>query len=180
METAPIGHSGFVAIPWVTCLLVAANLVVFRGAGWPYLLVNSLFLLVFGARVDDRFGRIRFLVFYLLCGLVAAYGVASLNHTDAELATAAVGAVSGVLGSYLALCPRARAGSLSRALRFLPERLPAWPAFILWFALQWFLGEVGPAALGFLVGLLAAVPMLRRRPRYSHPARRRWPWAATR
>jgi membrane associated rhomboid family serine protease len=158
----------------VTCLLVAANISVFWGAGWSALLVNALFLSVFGARVEDRFGRIRFVVFYLLCGFLTAYGVALISRAEPQLATGAVGAVSGVLGAYLALLPRARAGSLSPALRFLPNRLPAWPALILWFALQWFLGEAGPAALGFLVGLVAAVPMLRRRPRFAYPRRRWW------
>jgi membrane associated rhomboid family serine protease len=177
MKTSRAGHSGLV--PWVTCLLVAATVVVFWGA-WPHLLVNALFLLVFGARVEDRFGRIRFVAFSLLCGFLTAYGLALLSHGEAELKSGAAGAVSGVLGSYLALLPRARAGSLNRTLRFLPERLPAWPLLILWFVLQWFLGEAGPAACGFVVGLLAAVPMLRRRPRYSHPGRRRWPRAATR
>lgn len=167
-------------MPWVTCLLVAANAVALWDRGWPTLLVDTLFLLVFGARVENRFGRIRFVLFYLLCALLTAYCIAAFDDSEPELAIGAVGAVSGVLGSYLALLPRARAGSLSPVVRFLPERLPAWPLLILWFALQWFLGNVGPAALGFLVGLLAAVPMLRRRPRYSHPSRRRWPRAATR
>jgi rhomboid family protein len=177
MERTRIGQSG--SVPWVTCLLVAANVVVFRDA-WPALLVNALFLLVFGARLEDLFGRIRFVVFYLLCGFLAAYGVALLSHGEPELRTGAVGAVSGVLGAYLSLRPRARAGSLSPVLRFLPHRLPAWPAFVLWFVLQWFLGGAGPAAVGFVAGLLAAVPMLRRRPRYSYPSRRRWPRAAAR
>jgi membrane associated rhomboid family serine protease len=158
-------------VPWVTCLLVAANVAVFWSAGWPALLVNTLFPLVFGARVEDRFGRIRFAVFYLLCGLLTAYGMALAAGGEAELATGAVGAASGLLGSYLALLPRARAGSLSPVLRFIPQRLPAWPLLILWFVLQWFLGEVGPAVVGFLVGLFAAVPMLRRRPRNGWPRR---------
>jgi membrane associated rhomboid family serine protease len=158
-------------MPWVTCLLVAANVVVFWAAGWPYVLVNSLFVLVFGARVEDRFGRIRFVAFYLLCGYLAAYGVALLGRGEAELAIGAVGAGSGVLGAYLVLFPRARAGSLTRALRFLPERLPAWPVLILWFILQWFLGGVAPAALGFAVGLFATTPLLRRRPRTRWPGR---------
>jgi membrane associated rhomboid family serine protease len=157
----------------VTCLLVAANVVAFWDRGWPALLVDTLFLLVFGARVEDRFGRIRFVVFYLLCGFLTAYCIAAFDDGAPELAIGAVGAVSGVLGAYLALLPRARAGSLSPVLRFLPERLPAWPLLILWFVLQWFLGEIGPAALGFLVGLFAAVPMLRRRPRIAYRRQKR-------
>jgi rhomboid family protein len=173
--------------PWVTYLLVVANLVVFampteiaglamfRNDGWAQLAVNLVFLLLLGSNVEARFGRVRFGLFYLLCGYLALWFYsAAVGGTGA----AASGAVGGVAGAYLAVFPRARAGSLARVLAFIPHRWPAWPVLILFFAFQWFAGDIRQAALGFAVGVFAAVPMLRRRPRYAHPARRRWRRAA--
>jgi hypothetical protein len=136
--------------------------------------VNGLFLLVFGARVAGRFGWIRFVVFYLLCGFSGAYGVALLNRNEPELVAGAVAGVAGVLGAYLVLFPRARAGSVTPALRVLPRRLPAWPVIAVWFPVQWFAGDLGAALLGFVVGVFATVPMLRRRPRFAYQRRSRW------
>lgn len=153
-----------------TWLLVGANVafflfapgwtpVVFSSDGWVQLLASTLFLAVFGRRAEDRFGLIRFVLFYLLCGYVAAL----VGHGSAA------GAVSGVLGAYLVLYPRARAGSLARALWFLPERLPAWLALGGWFAVQWLhgTGYAWTAALGFVVGVFAAQPLLKRRPPFA-------------
>jgi membrane associated rhomboid family serine protease len=173
--------------PWITYLLVVANLVVFvtppstlvavfRTDGWVQLTGNVLFLLVLGSNVEDRFGRMRFAVFYLLCGYLAVFCSAAIHGTATQ--PGASGAVAGVAGAYLAVFPRARAGSLARVLVFIPHRLPAWPVLILFFAFQWFAGDILQAALGFVAGVFAAVPMLRRRPRYVHPARRRWRRAA--
>ncbi len=171
-----------------TYLLVVANLAVFVAAppptvglavfsndGWAQLAGNVLFLLLLGGNVEDRFGRVRFIVFYLLCGYLAVFCSAATGDTGAG----ASGAVAGVAGAYLAVFPRARAGSLARVLAFIPHRWPAWPAvLILFLAFQWFAGDIVQAAFGFVFGVFAAVPMLRRRPRYAHPARRRWRRAA--
>jgi membrane associated rhomboid family serine protease len=172
--------------PWVTYLLAAANLVVFvappavtltvfRNDGWLSLLGTVVAVLLFGSNVEDRFGRVRFLLFYLLCGYLAAYCTAQLSDTSTGALAGAPAAASGVAGAYLALLPRARAGSMARVLAFLPERLPAWPVLILWFVFQWFAGHAAPAVLGFVIGVFATLPMLRRRrPRDAYPARRSW------
>jgi membrane associated rhomboid family serine protease len=185
--------------PWVTYLLIVTNLVVFatpaptivlavfRNDGWVQLAGNLLFLLVLGSNVEDRFGRIRFGVFYLLCGYLAVFCSAAIHGTGAralisgagaEALAGASGAAAGVAGAYLAVFPRARAGSMARVLRYIPHRLPAWPVLIAFFVFQWFAGDILQAAIGFVAGVFAAVPMLRRRPRYAHPARRRWRRAA--
>jgi membrane associated rhomboid family serine protease len=148
----------------------------FLHAGWLHLLGNMLFLWVFGNNVEDRFGRIRFLLLYLLCGFAAAYGFALVNRDEAMPLVGASGAVAGVLGAYLVLFPRARVWSLVPILLFIPLRLPAWLVLGLWFVVQWFyssglaVSDAGAVAylahvIGFVVGMLAAVPMLRRRPR---------------
>ena len=153
----------------------------FLHGGWLHLLGNMLFLFVFGNNIEDRFGRFRFLLFYLLCGYVAAYGYALANADSTVPLVGASGAVSGVLGAYLVLFPRARVWSLVPVLLFIPLRLPAWLVLGVWFALQWVysagyaVSEAGGVAyvahvLGFVAGMLVALPVAARRPR---PAYRR-------
>ncbi len=155
----------------------------FLHGSWLHLLGNMLFLWVFGNNVEDRFGPVRYLLFYLLAGYVAAYGFAVVNRDLTQPLLGASGAVSGVLGAYLVLYPRARIWSLVPILLFLPLRLPAWLVLGLWFVLQWAyssgytISEAGSVAylahvLGFVFGALAAIPFLRRRPPY--PYQRRW------
>jgi membrane associated rhomboid family serine protease len=151
----------------------------FLHGSWLHLLGNMLFLWVFGNNVEDRFGRLRFLLFYLICGYVAAYGYALANSATDQPLVGASGAVSGVLGAYLVLFPRARVWSLVPVVLFIPLRLPAWLVLGLWFVLQWAYsagyGVSGASSvaylahvLGFVLGMFAAVPMLRRRPPPRH------------
>jgi membrane associated rhomboid family serine protease len=155
----------------------------FLHGGWLHLLGNMLFLWVFGNNVEDRLGRLRFLIFYLVCGYAAAYAFAAVNPDLAEPLIGASGAVSGVLGAYLVFFPGARVWSLVPLLLFIPLRLPAWLVLGLWFALQWAYsagyavegaGSVAYLAhvVGFVVGFLFAVPFLRRWPRRRGYARR--------
>ncbi|HET6213909.1 MAG TPA: rhomboid family intramembrane serine protease [Micromonosporaceae bacterium] len=153
----------------------------FLHGGWLHLLGNMLFLWVFGNNVEDRFGRLRYLLLYLIGGYVAAYGFALANSGSVEPLIGASGAVSGVLGAYLVLFPRARVWSLVPILFFIPLRLPAWFVLGLWFVLQWVYsagyavsgaGSVAYLAhvLGFAVGVLAALPLRGpRRPRHAVP-----------
>jgi membrane associated rhomboid family serine protease len=119
----------------------------FIHAGWLHLLGNMLFLVIFGNNVEDRFRKIPFLLFYVLCGYVAAYGFAFANQTSVEPLVGASGAIAGVLGAYLALYPRARVWSLLPFLFFIPVRIPAWLVLGSWFILQW-LYSAGYAASG--------------------------------
>ncbi|NUT20820.1 MAG: rhomboid family intramembrane serine protease [Hamadaea sp.] len=141
----------------------------FLHGGWLHLLGNMLFLWVFGNNIEDRFGRIGYLLVYLAAGYAAAYGFALANPDTAEPLIGASGAVSGILGAYLVLFPRARVWSLVPILFFIPLRLPAWIVLGTWFVLQWLYsaglavsggGEVAYLAhvLGFVVGVLAALP----------------------
>jgi len=155
----------------------------FVHGGWLHLLGNMLFLWVFGNNVEDRMGRLRFLLFYLFCGYVAAYGFALVNASSTVPLVGASGAIAGVLGAYIVLYPRARVWSLVPFLLFLPLRLPAWLVLGAWFLLQWFYtanlqvsGGDGVAylahVLGFLTGVLLALPLKARRPASTAPA---WP-----
>ncbi|HYT26538.1 MAG TPA: rhomboid family intramembrane serine protease, partial [Actinomycetota bacterium] len=109
----------------------------FLHGGWLHLLGNMLFLYVFGNNVEDRLGHLRFLLFYIACGYVAAYGFALTNPNSSATLVGASGAIAGVLGAYLVLYPRARVTSLVPFLLFLPVRLPAWIVLGSWFVLQW-------------------------------------------
>jgi membrane associated rhomboid family serine protease len=147
----------------------------FLHGGWLHLLGNMLFLWVFGNNIEDRLGRIRFALFYLLCGYAAAYAYAAVNANSTEPLVGASGAVAGVLGAYFVLFPRARVWSLVPFFFFIPLRLPAWLVLGLWFVLQWFYsvgyavsaaGSVAYLAhvVGFLVGAVIALPLRGRRP----------------
>jgi membrane associated rhomboid family serine protease len=109
----------------------------FLHGGWLHLAGNLLFLFVFGNNVEDRLGRLRFLAFYLTCGVVATYGFAVPFAGSAQPLVGASGAIAGVLGAYLVLFPRAKVWSLLTFFFFLPVRLPAWLVLGSWFLLQY-------------------------------------------
>jgi membrane associated rhomboid family serine protease len=98
---------------------------------------NMLYLWIFGNNVEDAMGHGRFVLFYLLCGLVAALAQA-LPHPGSEIPMlGASGAVSGVLGAYLLLHPRARVlVLLPLGCIFYTLRLPAMVVLGFWFGLQ--------------------------------------------
>lgn len=108
----------------------------FIHAGWLHLAGNMLFLFVFGNNVEDRLGRLHFLLFYLLSGYLATYAFAFLNPAAVSPLVGASGAIAGVLGAYLYLFPRAKVTSLVPFLLFLPLRFPAWVVLGSWFLLQ--------------------------------------------
>lgn len=147
----------------------------FLHGGWLHLLGNLLFLYVFGAGVEGRLGRVRFLLFYLAAGSLATYGYALAEVGSAEstrVLIGASGAIAAVLGGYLRLYPRARVTTLVPLLLFLPLRFPAWLVLGLWFALQWWaVRSAGPGVaylvhvIGFTVGFLVAWTAYARPPR---------------
>ena len=119
----------------------------FLHAGWLHLLGNMLFLIIFGNNIEDRFRKLPYLIFYLFCGYVAAYGFALANSSSVEPLIGASGAIAGVLGAYIVLYPRAKVWSLVPFLFFIPLRIPAWLVLGSWFVLQW-LYSAGYAASG--------------------------------
>jgi membrane associated rhomboid family serine protease len=80
----------------------------FVHAGFFHFAGNMLYLWIFGNNVEDSMGRVRFVLFYLLCGLGAAYGQVLMSPTSRIPMVGASGAISGVLGAYLLLFPHAR------------------------------------------------------------------------
>ena len=80
----------------------------FLHGGWMHLIGNMLYLWIFGNNVEDAMGHIRFIIFYLLCGIAAAMAQSVPNPQSTIPMIGASGAISGVLGAYLLLYPHAR------------------------------------------------------------------------
>jgi membrane associated rhomboid family serine protease len=108
----------------------------FLHGGWGHLLGNALFLWVFGNNVEDSMGRLRFIVFYLLCGLAAAAAQVFVSPASPVPMVGASGAISGVLGAYLILYPRVRVRVLFFVIFIFTIRVPAWAVLIWWIGYQ--------------------------------------------
>jgi membrane associated rhomboid family serine protease len=105
----------------------------FLHGGWLHILGNALALWIFGNNIEDSMGRLRFLLFYLVCGVVAAAVHVFTDPGSPVPTVGASGAIAGVLGAYLVLYPRARVRML---VVFLIIWLPAWLVLIWWFGMQ--------------------------------------------
>jgi membrane associated rhomboid family serine protease len=145
----------------------------FLHGGWMHLLGNMLFLWIYGDNVEDAMGHARYLAFYLLCGVAAIFVQALANPDSPYPIIGASGAISGVLGAYLLLFPRARVLTLVLLPFFFTTlRISAMLLLLLWFAVQLvsdlavsdggasvaFRAHIG----GFLAGMLL-VPVFKRR-----------------
>jgi membrane associated rhomboid family serine protease len=140
----------------------------FMHAGWFHLLGNMLFLYVFGDNIEDAFGHVGYLVFYIISGLVAALAyivsillVPAIGDLAAGLVGAS-GAISGVLGAYIVLYPKAKIVAL---VFYFILPLPAIIFLGFWFIMQWFYGFFdmsGGVAYwahigGFIAGMILAL-----------------------
>ena len=109
----------------------------FWHGGWLHLLGNLLYLWIFGDNVEDRLGHARYLLFYLLAGVIAALAQVAGDPSSTSPTIGASGAIAGVLGAYLVSFPRAKVVTLIPVFIF-PwiVQIPAvaWLAF--WFVLQ--------------------------------------------
>ena len=113
----------------------------FLHGGWGHFLGNMLFLWVFGDNVEDRLGHVRYLIFYLLAGYVATFAHAWFSPLSTVPAIGASGAISGVLGAYLFLHPKARIVTVVWFLFFIRfVQIPAIVFLPIWFLLQLFSG----------------------------------------
>jgi membrane associated rhomboid family serine protease len=131
----------FVANPVADSLTLFTAM--FMHAGWLHLGGNMLYLWIFGDNVEDRFGHVKFLVFYLVCGLAATFAQLVFNLESTIPNLGASGAVAGVLGAYILLLPQAKIKVLQG------RRVVQVPALIvigLWFVLQFFSGVGSIAA----------------------------------
>jgi membrane associated rhomboid family serine protease len=164
------------AVPEAITLVTA----MFLHGGFLHVIGNMLYLWIFGNNVEDVLGRVRFILFYLVCGLIASFSHLLSNVNSQLPMIGASGAIAGILGAYLVLFPRARVHTLFIFfvfIRVIP--IPAVFLLIFWFVLQLFsLGTGGGVAWtahigGFLAGLVLIRLFLRGRPlpwQFSHYA----------
>jgi len=139
---------------------------VFVHGGVLHIVFNMLYLWIFGDNVEDRFGRTVFLPFYLACGLVASLTQVISDPSSAVPVVGSSGAVAGMLGAYLLLCPRSRVQALFLS-RFI--EIPAAYFIMGWFVIQlamalFFPGESDIAWYahlgGFAAGVLGALGLI--------------------
>lgn len=141
----------------------------FLHGSFVHLLGNMLFLWVLGDNVEDALGHLRFVLFYLLSGVAAALAHALTDPGSTVPMIGASGAISGVIGAYLVLHPRAPIRTL--VVRMVVV-LPAYVVLGLWIAFQfvnaWLAGPVGAGVAwwahigGFFAGAVLIVPMRQR------------------
>ncbi len=113
----------------------------FLHGGWMHIIGNMLFLFVFGDNVEDAMGHVRFLIFYLICGLAAGGAQVLINPASEIPLVGASGAISGVLGAYIVLFPHGRIRTLIFLGYFVTVMLiPAWVQIGVWIVLQIFNG----------------------------------------
>ncbi len=130
----------------------------FLHAGWGHLIGNLLYLWVFGNNIEAAMGRVKFLIFYLLCGVAAVFAQA-LPDTDSIIPmVGASGAISGVLGAYILLYPQVTVHVIVPILLYpMRVQLSALVVLALWFGMQLFSsfmssGEGGGVAFGAHIG----------------------------
>jgi len=140
--TGTVGVGSVEMLPGVECGLGGitwAGLVtsMFLHGSWMHLIGNMWFLWIFGNNIEDSMGRLRFLVFYLLTGLVAALAHVLSEPNSPVPVVGASGAISAIMGAYLVLYPRARVMTLLVIVIFIRiVPLPAWVMLGYWFLIQ--------------------------------------------
>jgi len=153
--------------PWATVITS-----MFLHGGILHLLGNMLYLWIFGDNVEDSMGHVRFIVFYVLCGVAAVFAQALPDPSSQVPMIGASGAISGVLGAYLLLFPHARILVLI-PLGFVMQstRLPAMWVLLLWFGLQFLsnlmqgAGGGGVAFRAHIGGFIAGIVLI---PLFKH------------
>ncbi|HUJ72757.1 MAG TPA: rhomboid family intramembrane serine protease [Verrucomicrobiae bacterium] len=147
----------------------------FLHGGWLHIIGNMWYLWIFGRNVEDAVGHFAFVVFYLLCGIAAAAAQVAISPDSTVPMIGASGAISGVLGAYLVLLPRARVLVLFPIWIFWRIfYVPAMLMLVLWFAMQLLSGLAvrgmdvnGGVAFwahvgGFIAGMLL-IPLFKKR-----------------
>lgn len=160
----------------------------FLHGGWLHIISNMLYLWIFGDNVEDRMGHIRYLMFYLLCGVVSGLVQLFIAPASRIPIVGASGAIAGVMGAYLLLYPFGRVVTLVFFFIFFEiVQIPAFFFLIFWFILQFLSGtftapgQEGGVAWwahigGFVCGLLMVYPFVKRKGPARLVVRKRHPW----
>jgi len=127
--------SRFLANPVADFLTIFSSM--FMHAGWVHLGGNMLYLWIFGDNVEDRFGHIKFIIFYLLCGLAATFAQLAFSLGSNIPNLGASGAIAGVLGAYILMFPQGKVRVLQGQQVI---QVSALIVIGLWIVLQFFSG----------------------------------------
>ena len=169
-----------VAIPSSFSLITS----MFLHGGFLHLIGNMLYLWIFGNNIEDAMGHGRYILFYVICGVVAAMTHAMMTPDSVVPMVGASGAISGILGAYLLLYPRTRilvAIPIFIFIRFI--YVPAGFVLVFWFLLQVLSGTVGGGEAGgvawfahiggFIAGMVLIGVFKRPSVRFFNPPPRR-------
>jgi len=119
----------------------------FLHAGWLHIIGNMWFLWIFGDNIEDYLGHFVYLIFYLLCGVVASLTHILLNPGSTLPSVGASGAIAGVMGAYILLYPKARVLTLVVLIVFFTFWwIPAWVFLGYWFLIQFLLANATTVA----------------------------------
>jgi membrane associated rhomboid family serine protease len=168
---------------WIPSLFTS----MFLHGSWMHVIGNMWYLWIFGDNIEDRLGHGRFIVFYLMCGAVAAVGQVAIDPSSTLPTIGASGAIAGVMGAYFVLYPNSRVLTLVIWIFIQIVELPAVVLLGFWFVMQ-LAGGVGQIAAtahgggvafaahvaGFLVGMGAVFVFRQRRFDYWAPTDRPW------
>jgi membrane associated rhomboid family serine protease len=156
----------------------------FLHGGWGHILGNMWFLWLFGNNVEDSMGRMRFIAFYLICGIGAAAAQVMADPGSIVPMVGASGAISGVMGAYIVLYPRVRVFMLVILGFFITSiAVPAWVMLGYWMLLQVFGGVFSPAEgggvafwahVGGFVAGVALIKLFARRDYIAEHKARHW------
>ncbi|HLG15722.1 MAG TPA: rhomboid family intramembrane serine protease [Blastocatellia bacterium] len=111
----------------------------FMHGGFLHIGGNMLYLWIFGDNIEDNFGHVKFVVFYLLCGFIASFSQILIDPDSQVPTLGASGAIAGVLGAYLVMFPRNRVRALTLWFILTIVELPAVIFLGIWIVLQFFL-----------------------------------------
>ena len=153
---------------------------IFLHGGWFHVIWNVWFLWIFGDNVEDHLGHLKFLFFYITCGVLAGVAHVYMNPTSMVPTIGASGAIAGVMGAYIFLFPRAKVLTLIPIFLFFPIiHIPAFVFLGFWFLVQFLSGFASLSISGgysdvawwahiggFMVGLLTVMFVFPRRKNY--------------
>jgi membrane associated rhomboid family serine protease len=159
----------------------------FLHGGWWHLILNMWTLYIFGSSLEGRLGRVPFLSFYLVCGLIASFTHAYFNQDSDVPTVGASGAIAGILGAYATTFPRARVTILILII-IIPFffQVPALAYALIWFILQFmqgFMQLISPAMgggiawwahIGGFIGGIILIPLWRFGPDLTYDENAPW------
>jgi len=170
-DTAPRGQPFARGKPVYLAMLYS----MFLHGGLVHLGGNMLFLWVFGNNIEDRMGKVPYVLFYLASGIAATFAHVAADPTSSVPVVGASGAVAGVMGAYLVLYPRVRIHTLFIFILIMFREIPAWVLLGFWFVSQFFIAPGSGVAWvahvgGFVFGVLGGLILKATGPRARRPA----------